>query len=512
MTEPSGADAIVVGSGFGGSICALRLAEAGRSVLVLERGRSYPAGQFPRDPSRPADLLWRYTDELQARGLYDLRFFSGLGVVVASGVGGGSLVYAGVHIRPDASVFERWPSGFGRAALEPYYDMVAAMLDLAALPQDIVVRKRDLFRAAGRTLGRDVFDPPMAVGWRASSNGAAACALVAECEFGCQFGAKRTMDRTYLAAAQRLGARVQTGALVSHLEPLGAETIVHYRDVATGNDEQVSARRVVLAAGTLGTNEILLRSRERFGTMPKLSRALGVGFSANGDFLGGIFGAREDLEPARGTDVTSVIRYPDAPAFTVAAPTFAAPVMRFISALGKPPPSWLRILGPVAWPRLAGFLAFILSRGLWRRVLADSTVAASSHTTNLFAIGRDNAGGRVVLRDGKVDVVWDYAKENAELVERQSRAMAELAKEYGGTFLPLATWSVFGRIMSVHPLGGCRLSLDPSDGVVDLRGEVHAYPGVFVADGSVIPGSIGFHPAMTIAAVAERIASCVATS
>jgi cholesterol oxidase len=129
--------------------------------------------------------------------------------------------------------------------------------------------------------------------------------------------------------------------------------------------------------------------------------------------------------------------------------------------------------------------------------------------TNLFAIGRDSAGGRMGLEAGRLDVAWDYARENRALVERMEAAMTEVADQYGGTFAPILTWNVFRRIVTVHPLGGCRLADSPRAGVVTPEGEVFGYPGLYVADGSVIPSSIGFHPVMTISAVSERIADGV---
>jgi cholesterol oxidase len=132
--------------------------------------------------------------------------------------------------------------------------------------------------------------------------------------------------------------------------------------------------------------------------------------------------------------------------------------------------------------------------------------------TNLFAIGRDNANGRVRLKRGRLDIEWDYARENQELTKKMLAAMQEVADVYGGTFAPLVTWNIFNRIITVHSLGGCRLSDSAQDGVVSTHGEVHGYPGLFVADGSVIPSSIGFHPVMTISAVSERIAEAVVSS
>jgi cholesterol oxidase len=132
--------------------------------------------------------------------------------------------------------------------------------------------------------------------------------------------------------------------------------------------------------------------------------------------------------------------------------------------------------------------------------------------TNLFAIGRDNANGLIRLKRGRLDIEWDYAGENRVLIERMIAAMQEVADCYGGTFAPLITWGIFERIITVHSLGGCHLSESAQEGVVSPHGEVHNYPGLFVADGSVIPTSIGFHPVMTISAVSEYIADAVVAS
>src|ERR1700677_4349351 len=207
-------DAVVVGSGFGGSINALRLAQAGQSVAVLERGKRYSPATFPRDVRDVDSLFWRYPHHQQSQGLYDLRFFSGLGAVVASGVGGGSLIYANIHIRPDATVFDnpRWPRAINRHSLDPYYHRVSEDLQISPLPEDIKLAKRDAYRSAAAKTSRPIFDPDQAVSWKvASGPGRSACQLVAECEFGCPHGAKNTIDLTYLAKAEQLGARLNTG-------------------------------------------------------------------------------------------------------------------------------------------------------------------------------------------------------------------------------------------------------------------------------------------------------------
>ena len=511
-------DVVVVGSGFGGAIAAARTAAAGKRVLVLERGRRYRPGGFPRDVRRVDDLFWDARGSGARRGLYDVRAFSGIGAVVAAGVGGGSLIYANIHIRPHPRVFEdpRWPSEYTRSRLDPYYDRVAARMGIAPVPGTLNLPKRDAFRQAAAALGRPMFDPDQAVRWTgAEENGRRPCQLAAECEFGCQFGAKNTLDFTYLADAERDGARIQADTVVSHVAPEpGGGYRVHFNDLATGAGSSVAGAKVVLAAGTLGTNEILFRSRDATKTLPKISPQLGRGYSGNGDFLGSIQNSRYDLQPWYGPDVTSVIEFFDQrPGFTMAAPTFNQAVMNVLASLGQPQGAALRIAQP-AWPLLPQTLSAAFRSGLLSRPLAIRGPHAGdpARMTNLFAIGQDNANGIVRFTDDRIDVEWAYAEENRALVDRMEQAMRDVAAAYGGTFAPLVSWTAFRRILTVHSLGGCRLSSDPDRGVVSTEGEVHGYPGLFVADGSVIPTSIGFHPCMTIAAVAERISDAVAVS
>ncbi len=503
-------DVAIVGSGFGGSINALRLAEAGRSVVVLERGRRYRPGEFPRDVRDTDALLWRYPRKRRGLGIYDIRFFSSLAAVVASGVGGGSLVYANVNIRPDPSVFEdpRWPDEVRRPRLDPYFERVARELGISPLPADVRLPKRDAFRAAAEGVGREVFDPDQAVSWTAPEEaGRQGCQLVAECEFGCQHGAKNSLDFTYLAGAERSRAEVRAGAFVTHVEPVQEGYRVHYRDVLDGAASAVEARRLVLAAGTLGTNELLLRCRDVERTLPGLSSQLGRGYSANGDFLGSIEGSEIDLDPWRGPDVTSVISYFDRdPRFTMAAPTFNRSVMAVLTSLGQGRGRLSRPLAALLWPLFAAAVPTALRLGLlsrplrvpWRKPLDPD------RTTFLFAIGQDDAGGTLRLRRGRLDVEWDYADRNEQLIARMNEAMTAVNREYGGTFAPLFTWLLFRRIATVHSLGGCRMARSSDRGVVSPEGEVFGYPGMFIADGSVVPTSIGFHPAMTISALAER--------
>jgi cholesterol oxidase len=255
-----------------------------------------------------------------------------------------------------------------------------------------------------------------------------------------------------------------------------------------------------------------LRCRHVYRTLPDLSRKLGDGYSGNGDFLGSIQNSQIDLEPWKGPDVTSVIRYfESAPRFTMAAPTFNRAVMTVLASRRQGGGRLLKVLSPLLWPLMEWIIPWAFRSGYLTKP-ARPRAGDPARMTNLFAIGRDNANGRVRLKRGRLDIEWDYAHENRELTQKMLTAMQEVADVYGGTFAPLITWNIFNRIITVHSLGGCHLSDSPQGGVVSTHGEVHGYPGLFVADGSVIPSSIGFHPVMTISAVSERIAEAVVSS
>ena len=213
-------DVVVIGSGFGGAITALRLAEAGQSVLILERGKHYKPEDFPRDIKKTDELLWTYPKKKTMQGLYDVRFHSDIATISASGVGGGSLIYANIHYRPQAKIFDdaRWPDEINLNSLETYYQRVADKLDLSPLPKNIPLRKRDVFIDAANKMNRPVFDVPMAVAWSGNpGEGRQACQMATECEFGCRYGAKNSLDFNYLAHAQQLGAKIQARCLVSHI-------------------------------------------------------------------------------------------------------------------------------------------------------------------------------------------------------------------------------------------------------------------------------------------------------
>ena len=260
----------------------------------------------------------------------------------------------------------------------------------------------------------------------------------------------------------------------------------------------------------MGTNEILLRSRDHTKTLPELSQTLGHSYSGNGDFVGSLQKAKMDLEPWKGPDVTSAMWFYDkTPGFVLTAVTYNKAVMEVLASFGQVPPSKIaKFFAPTLWKLLPIVLPFLLKKGMLSKPLNFSLEGAGSpeRMMNLFSIGQDNANGRITLVGNKLNIKWNYTDENKTLIARQQEAMKELAEKLGGNYAPHPIWNLFGRMLSVHHLGGCAISSGIDKGVVDINGQVHRYPGLFVADGSIIPTAIGSHPVMTISALAEWIA------
>jgi cholesterol oxidase len=545
-------NAIIVGSGFGGSVMAYRLAEAGLEVCVLERGKAYPPGSFPRSPYRMRDNFWDPSVGLY--GLYHFWTFHRLSALVASGLGGGSLIYANVLLRKDERWFvkedlqtggyEYWP--ITRADLDPHYDQVEQMLrpqpyPFHTLPYSDTSKTRAFWTATER-LGLQPFLPGLAITF--GSDGEApvpgepireahpnlhgrtrsTCRLCGECNFGCNYGSKNSLDYTYLSAAQRLGALLRTGCEVVAFEPRdGGGYTVRYREhpimqnSASSGEEPVmhtiTAERLILAAGAIGSTELLLKNRSAF---PGVSGRLGTRFCGNGDLLTFAANASEQvggahvprvIDPGHGPVITSAARVDseraggDERGFYLEDAGFPEHVTWLLQAFDLPRPLWHLILQRFLWDWF----------GQGKDPRLDRQISEVLHTTDLsagvlpiLAMGRDLPNGRMFLRGSRLEVDW--TKRRAGPYFDHVRAMSRrIATELGARFLDNPTWFL-RRLITVHPLGGCPMGRDTREGVVNSYGEVFNYPGFYIVDGAVMPGPVGANPSFTIAAIANRCA------
>jgi cholesterol oxidase len=549
--EDGSYDVIVIGSGFGGSVAAFRFAEQGRSVLVLERGKAYPPGSFPRTPRGMTTNLWDPSEGLL--GLYDVWSFRGIEALVSSGLGGGSLIYANVLLRKDEAWFrqpvpgrpheqEDWP--VTRADLDPHYDRVLEMMAPEPLPFDAPgyeLGKTAALRDAAARLGRSWRLVPLAV--RFADAGAPpvpgapltpepygnlhgmprrTCRLVGECDIGCNDGAKNSLDHTYLSAAAHHGALISPLSEVKEISRADHGFEVRYlaRPGADAGDAgeapppvsvRARARRVVMAAGALGSTFLLLANRHR---LPGLAtEALGHRFCGNGDLLGLVHRASRDLDSSRGPVITSAVRLEDA-VDTGRDGDFGA----YIEDAGYPAMAeWLVEYGGVvpalrrtavfAWRRLRTALA-----GSGETNLSAETAAllgdgrTSARSTALLGMGRDVPDGRLFLSaPDRLECDWTI-ETSRRYFDRVNAVMKEIATAMEGRHRLNPHWRL-GRVVTVHPLGGCPMANTPARGVVDEWGQAYGVPGLYVADGSVMPGPVGPNPSLTIAAFADRMAT-----
>jgi cholesterol oxidase len=540
-------DAIVVGSGFGGSVLACRLAQAGKSVCVLERGKPYPPGSFPRGPRELAKAFWDPSKGLY--GMFNVWSFKGIGALVSSGLGGGSLIYANVLLRKPEKWFvkedlakggyEYWP--VTREDLEGHYATAEAMLGGQTYPFEAITPKTRAFRGVGETLGREFILPKLAVTFANPNQEPAigapleeehpnlhgapryTCRLVGECDIGCNLGAKNTLDLNYLSEASRHGAEIRTRSEVRSLAPReGGGYVVRYVEHDPGDEgrelktedprvrpvRELTCDRLVLGAGTLGSTFLLLKSRAAF---PGLSNRVGTRFGGNGDLLTFAIGARRPLDAHRGPVITSALHVPDeldggdGRGFYVEDAGYPEFVSWLVQASQEPGSLWR--FRHTAARLVLGLLRHEPEVDLSAEVselLSETRVANGS--LPLLGMGRDIPDGNMELTgDGKkLQVDWRKGK-SGPFFDRLGDFGKQIAEALGATFERNPTWYL-GRLITVHPLGGCPMGRSAGEGVVDSYGEVFGYPGFTIADGSVMPGPVGPNPSLTIAALAERFA------
>jgi cholesterol oxidase len=509
-------DVVVVGSGYGGGVAASRLARAGQSVCVIEKGKEFPTGSFPsRLPElrRELQLNGGKMRSGSRTGLFDFRLGADIHVLVGCGLGGGSLINAGVALEPDARVFadRAWPEQVAADGLLALgFKRAATMLRPARYAQASGLTKYRALEASSAAFGVPPVAAPVVVSFEETVNPAGvtqpACTLCGDCCSGCNVGAKNTVAMTYLPDAKAHGAEIFTELSVSHIEKGEGDWRVYFApsDAKDPTPSVVEAKTVVLAAGTLGSTEILLRSRER--GLP-LSDRLGEKFSANGDIiafaLGGyarVNGIGVGVPPkfvgdAIGACVAGQIELPD-----------TGDLDRSMILQEGVLPSALAPLLPVffiAGGRLLG-AAQSLIKGVYQGPL--------SHLHTFFVVSHDDASGRISLDNGSSQVHWPGVADQP-VYTRVDQALTKAAEAVGARYIksPLAATATGTKPATAHPLGGCGMGQDAASGVVnhkcqvfDGKGRDSVHSGLYVCDGSVIPRSIGVNPLLTITALTER--------
>ncbi len=557
-------EAIVIGTGFGGAINACRLSKKWPGkVLVLERGKRYPLGSYPRTPEAISRNFWNMPAEKrkrpkkirqrEERGMFDVRNYRHMDVVLGAGLGGGSLIYANVFLEPPPEIFdEGWPRGLNKTALQPYYDVAKEVLGARPIPPANGDPRRrvlhnEVYEEVAGKLGRPTrlldinvffgndFDNPLDIGVQDTNRYGAlqtSCTYSAECDAGCNYQAKNTLDLNYLFVAEnRYDATVRTEHLVEKIVPVNEDGQddpaadgthgykVYFQDLKHGNPREGHAltNRVVVSAGALGSTELLLRCMQVYQTLPNINDRLGTRYSGNGDFLSIIVGSKKPVNPNYGPVITRVIsfnlfeNFNRDHAFLIEDASYPPFLAWFVEGI-KPDYLWLRLI----WRTLVKLvLRWITGRsagsvGIALGDLLDSKL--TFHSALLLTSGVDKANGVMTLDDqGRVNVDWPY-KDSIDLYN----AIVDAGKQFSKTleakdFFPLPTWfKPFRKNISVHNLGGCVLADDPSQGVTSADratfGQVFGYRGLYVADGAIVPTAVGSNPCATISAVSEMVA------
>jgi len=510
-------DAVIIGSGYGGGVTASRLARMGQKVCVLERGREFRTGDFP---SRFPDLKnnIKATGERLSSGsdgaLYDFRSGADIHVLMGRGLGGGSLINAGVALRPDPRVFEHtaWPAEITRTSdLDEGFSRAKRMLRPATHDAAATMTKYKALERAGNANQTSIAPAEVVVNFNDTTNPAGvsqpACTLCGDCCAGCNVGAKNTVALTYLPDAHSHGAEIFTEIRVGHVEKTDNGWRVSAKTVSDNKEITIETETVILAAGTLGSTEILLRSRER-GL--NLSDRLGKGFSANGDIIAFGYGA-DDKVNAIGVGHPPRVELDDVGACVSGQIKISDPGNldhEMYVQEGVLPSALAPLLPMVFIPggRILGALKSLV-KGVYNGPFANL------HT--FFAVSHDSAQGEMTLQNDRLSLSWpDVASE--PVFARLDAMLEKISNASGADYIknPLDKTMVGNRPATAHPLGGCAMGRDARDGVVNHKCQVFTgdtgpdpsatHKGLYVCDGSVIPRSLGVNPLLTITALTER--------
>ncbi|HWR51364.1 MAG TPA: GMC family oxidoreductase, partial [Bryobacteraceae bacterium] len=529
---------VVIGSGYGGSVMAARLAAAlnqPHAVCILERGKEWTPGEFPADVP---GILRHTRSSANPLGLYEFLPYRDISVIKGSGLGGTSLINANVAIVPDPEIFGLvgWPRSLRFGEMIAYYDRARDTLAAKPVPQVSDLPKYQALDRRGRQVSHPAEPLNVAVNFEIDGPNAHGveqrpCIKCGDCITGCNFKSKNTLDKNYLPMAAAKGADIFTQVKVEWIEKLagGNGWRIHGRRYKNEHDSDsftLEARNVVLSAGSINSTEILLRS-EMHGL--SVSPALGTGFSGNGDFFGLAYNGDLPTDvlgygnrvPATGNSqypgpsIVGVVRYNGAAspenritvedfsfpsAYVDAAKTVFAAIRGEDTVLGNEAAQQARLLND------------------FEPGARYASHGALNHTMLYLVMGQDDARGTMNFDtpwsepDGRMTIEWDQVGQQI-VFRRMNEELRRHARALGANYISNPAWSVFQtrHLVTAHPLGGCPMGEDYMQGAVDEFGRVFSgdgavHDGLFVADGAIIPSALGVNPFLTISALTERIA------
>jgi len=510
-------DYIIIGSGFGGSVSALRLAEKGYHIAVIEQGKRYFPTDFPKTNWNIRKFFW-----LPQLGLYGFQALTQLKdvfILHGTGVGGGSLVYANNLLIPPDEVFENpaWGGPGWKERLMPYFEKARKML--GATPSKVVVKADQLLKECAAEIGKEDTFHVNDVGIYFGEKGVTVpdpyfhgkgpdrtgCELCGGCMVGCRYGSKNTLDLNYLYLAEQLGVEIIPETKVIDIKPSkdGGYDLLTKRVTGILNPKkQFHADGVVFAGGVMGTVKLLLQCKAR-GSLPNISNTLGDIVRTNSEALVGAIAKGKDEDYSKGIAITSGI-YPDE--FThieavrygkgqdamsllatilVGGGKFWPRSLRFLGNIFIHPIKFLKSLYPFNWAQrttillvmqtISNYMRFEYKRRWWR--FGGRSMNSNWHTEKKVP--------------SYIPIANDFAK--------------RLAKKVKGEPISVLPEVIFNTSSTAHVLGGCIMADTPEMGVINFSGKVHSYENLYIVDGSIIPANLGVNPSLTITALAEYI-------
>jgi cholesterol oxidase len=525
-------DFVIIGSGFGGSVSALRLVEKGYDVLLREKGAERPAVDFPK--TNWNRRRWRWRPQIGCRGIFQMRFFKHVTVLAGAGVGGGSLVYANTLPVPKRSFFAS--PGWAELAdwereLTPHYAVARRMLGATQVPfltapdrllREIATQRgqADAFESTHVAVyfgdGGDQSKPGSLVPdpfFEGHGPARSVCNKCGACMTGCRHGAKNTLDKNYLYLARKLGLQLEADCEVVDVRPLepgdGSGGYEITAKVGTGllgafrRRRRFTAKQVIFSGGVLGTVDLLLKLRER--SLPRLSEQVGRRIRTNSESLIGVVSERRDQDLSKGVAIGSIYQTDEHSHLEVVRYGEGSGFFRLLMAphVGGQAPGIIKLLQGVG-RALKSPLHFLKSYFVsdWAKYTIILLYMRTVDGTLRFR-------RKGVLRHMGSDLEQGD-KPSASIAEATELAgiVAEKTQGFAGS---LMTETALNIPTTAHILGGACMGGDASEGVIDAEHRVFGYPGMYVIDGSAISANPGVNPSLTITALAERAMSKIPT-
>jgi len=513
-------DYIVIGSGFGGSVSAMRLSEKGYKVAVLEMGKRWRTEDFPKTNWLVHKFLW--FPKLKFLGIQKLDFFKEVFILSGAGVGGGSLVYANTHMIPSDAFFENkaW-SNFNswKNVLMPYYDLAKRMLGTVNYTnfdkEDFLLKeiakdynKEDSFHGVnvGVYFGdTEMEKDPYFGGLGPMRKG---CNHCANCMVGCRYHAKNTLDKNYLYFAEKWGTKIFSETKVCKIEYVNEEYIVHTENTSAWffkNKRSFRAKGIVVSAGVLGTLDLLLKQKYIHKTLPNLSEKLGENVRTNSESICGVGDTAEKLN--NGIAITSVFN-PDEDTHVE--------VVKYGNGSGM-----MGLLGSLAvgnaatnWQRTLQWIWALISHPI-KGIKIISNYKFPQHGIILLVMQTIENKMRLKLKKKLFGhtLSFDNSSQSGKVpayIDSGQKVMYDYAKKAKGIPMNAITEIMFNMSTTAHIIGGCPMGNNVEDGVVDKHFSAFGYKNFYILDGSIIPCNLGVNPSLSITALSEYAMSNIA--